>query len=128
LTDLLDTLPTSADDPRCKPFTDIFSKNSETKVTGRNAESRFRALWAQGASKANMAFIGIDRRINNLKGNLLNPNLRGVGQADTAGTDAAVDNNLNLWNDIAIAFAVLKSFDTTKEQFKIINANYYRGL
>ncbi|RDL34329.1 uncharacterized protein BP5553_07457 [Venustampulla echinocandica] len=132
--DFFSSVFTDSKDVRCKPFIDMFTKDNANPAavddSGKRL-SRLQTLFFLGPNKKNKAFIGLDQNINAVKGKLMNPGLDGIQKIKVPGPSLtpldAVDANLNLWNDIAMAWSFNK-LPAAQVQFKKINTAVYRGF
>jgi hypothetical protein len=101
--DFFNSVFTNPDDPRCKPFMDMFlqkTKYTDPKYPRKRQYSRLQTLFFLAPNRENGAFAGLDQNINAIKGSLMNPGLGGIQAIDTRKEIDATDKNLNLWNDM----------------------------
>jgi len=88
-------------DKRCLPFLDMYNKDN---AEGKDYP-RLQSLFYLGPNKNNKAFVGLDQKINSVKGSLWNPGLPDIqrireAERDNITPEDAADKNLNLWNDM----------------------------
>ena len=93
----------------------------------KQGQSRLQSLINLVPNNLNVAFIGLDNKINGIKGKIWNPNLSGFPNIKGTASDDDTAWNINVWAQMGMAMATMNEV-IYQQMFQKIQNDIYAGF